>query len=135
MFVSFFLASSNVMAEDKPEITGDFYLQINIPSERTKAQVQSAIERAFNGRRWIITKKTDAMVIGELNHRGYEAKLTVVYSPTEIKFYDDSYKLRKNKKTNTYSNDPGYKKVKSAPEGWLRNLEKDIKRFLNVPLK
>lgn len=135
LFLSLFLSTSILQAEKEAEVKGYLYLQINLPAGRTEAQVQAAIERAFNGRRWIVTEKTSDKVIGELNHRGYEARLTVVYNASEIKFYDDSYKLRKGKKTNTYSNDQTYKRVKSSPDGWLRNLEKDIKRFLNVPLK
>jgi hypothetical protein len=83
---------------------------------------QKAILKAAVGRRWKIKEKTVGKVVIQLVHRGYDSKLTFLYSKNEVKVFSDSWTIKKS----------GAKK--KDPEGWIENLKKDLPVFMNRAL-
>lgn len=67
---------------------------IAIPDGLSMEGTQKAILKAAVGRRWEIKEKTVGKVVIQLVHRGYDSKLTFLYSKNEVKVFSDSWTIK-----------------------------------------
>ena len=121
------LATSNsaTQAADAPSNKPTNHVgTIAVPDGLSMEGTQKAILKAAVGRRWEIKEKTVGKVVIQLVHRGYDSKLTFLYSKNEVKVFSDSWTIKKS----------GAKKKKKDPEGWIENLKKDLPVFMNRAL-
>ncbi|HSH09927.1 MAG TPA: hypothetical protein VK995_06035 [Oceanipulchritudo sp.] len=95
---------------------------IAVPGVSTEA-VQDAIVRAASNRKWTVETLDDGTVQTKLVHRANESTLTFKVKNEKIEIYSVSYKI--DKKTQA-------RKGREEPEGWIRNLHKDILALLGL---
>ena len=93
---------------------------IALPSKLTAETTNKIILRAAIGRKWTVLKTTPNSVVIHLVHRGYDATLTFKHDAKRITIDSDSWLVSKS----------GVKKKRKDPEGWIENLEKDIKHLI-----
>ena len=86
--------------------------------------VRAAVKKALRGREWTITAESDGTVRAALTHRKFDATIAIVYTAQGMRFYSDSYAVKKDGK-----------RIKDVPMGWLKNLEKDVLRELGLSTK
>lgn len=96
---------------------------IVIPESVNSAATNRIIQRAALGREWTIVSKTPNSVVINLIHRGYNATLTFKHDSNHITVYSDSYQTLKRLGRETVR--------KTDPDGWISNLEKDIKTLIH----
>jgi hypothetical protein len=90
-------------------------------NRKDDGQVGTAIIRAAQNRGWEVSEEGDE-IVAELTHRGMESKLIFRYSAASVEIHSVSYKLKKS----------GERSKRAEPEGWIRNLHKDILRNLGL---
>ncbi len=96
-------------------------LTVEVPAGMSSADVQKAMGATFAGRQWTVTDTTGDSMTAILNHRGYQAKATMVRSGNTIRILSESKML--DSKTDEY--------VPAVPLGWLQNLQKDLRKRLS----
>jgi hypothetical protein len=104
------------------ESLGEPFASMSIPPEIDRAGAMNACVKAALGRKWDIVTKQDGVLKINLKQRGWDATVYFVVKDSVVELYSDSYVV--NKKT-------GERKKKKDPEGWLRNLEKDVNVFMD----
>lgn len=85
--------------------------------------VKEAIVRAATNRKWAVETLKDGTVQTKLVHRANDSTLTFKVKDGKIEIYSVSYKI--DKKTQV-------RKEREEPEGWIRNLHKDILALLGL---
>ena len=98
---------------------------VPITGDYTPAQIQKAITKALINRGWQVTARKSGEVLSTLFIRRHMAKIRIIYDADAVRLeYVDSFNL-------------GYRKhERKGPlihrnyNNWIRNLEKDIQRFL-----
>ncbi len=103
---------------------GDLFSTIELGKEIESGVLQRAVIKAAIARRWNIVSKSDERIQLHLLHRGYDATLTLVLQPSTILIHSDSYATNKQ----------GGRKNRKHPVGWIENLQKDIKVFIDREL-
>ena len=88
----------------------------------SEGEIQSAILQATRNRGWEVTDLGSDGILAELVHRSHESKLTFEYGDGWIKIYSLSYKIDKDSQNRI---------ERDEPEGWIRNLHKDILEILD----
>lgn len=115
-------ANPKVAAPIKEESLGQPYASVKIPPGLDQAAAMKACVNSALGRKWgIVTKQDDILEIN-LKQKGWDATAYFVVKDDVVVLYSDSYVV--DKKT-------GEKKKKKDPDGWLRNLEKDVRVFMD----
>ena len=84
---------------------------------KEESEVKNAIWKSATKRSWTVDATDSGDIEAKLKHRGSESTLTFKVADETVKIYSVSYKI--NKKT-------GERITRSEPEGWIRNLHKDI---------
>jgi len=92
-------------------------LTVSIPSHLTPKQIEEAMVRTLVGREWHVESQSPQEVVGTLNHSSYQARATLKVENGVIKILNES----------TYKGKP------AVPEGWLENLQLDLKKHLGQP--
>ena len=92
-------------------------LTVSIPSQLTSKQIEEAMVRTLVGREWHVESQSPQEVVGTLNHSSYQARATLKVENGVIKILNES----------TYKGKP------AVPEGWLENLQLDLKKHLGQP--
>ena len=92
-------------------------LTVSIPSQLTPQQIEEAMIRTLIGREWQVERHSPEEVVGTLNHSSYQAKVILKVDNGIIKILNES----------TYKGKP------AVPEGWLENLQLDLKKHLGQP--
>lgn len=96
-------------------------LTVAVPAGKPADQVQAAMVKAFEGRGWTIVSSTPDEVVGQLlDHRGFNATATLVRSGDMIRILSDA----------TYYVQQRDEYQPAVPKGWLENLQKDLKVYL-----
>lgn len=104
------------------ESLGQPFATVKIPPPLDQAEVMKACVKTALGRKWGIMTKQDDVLEVNLKQKGWDATAYFVIRDDVVVLYSDSYVV--DKKT-------GEKKKKKDPQGWLRNLEKDVKVFMD----
>jgi hypothetical protein len=105
-----------------PEELGQQVGTIAVPAGISKTEVKDAIIAALSGRQWGVKSANDERVVGYLKHRSNEAKVTFVYSATNIEMYCVGWQISKR---------TGIREKPELPKGWLNNLRNDLTKHFN----
>ncbi|MDX2109674.1 MAG: hypothetical protein SFY80_05465 [Verrucomicrobiota bacterium] len=130
LIISLALAGTVLEAKDDNTPPGTLAMITTLPVRFSSEQVGKALEAAFNGRKWTIVESKEGVVQATLEHRGIDSRVTAVFTAGKIKYYSDTgkskqvYDSRINKTVTVVT--------PLTPYGWLRNIEKDVKRQLGV---
>jgi hypothetical protein len=89
-------------------------LTVSIPSQLSSQQIEEAMVRTLVGREWHVERQSPQEVVGTLNRRSYQAKVVLKVDNSVIKILSES----------------SYKSKPAVPEGWLENLQLDLKKHL-----
>ena len=101
--------------------TGDNLVStMAIPPDMTLDQISEVVASTAVRRKWEIRDIQEGSVKLQLIHRGFEANLLVSFDTEELRIYSDSWKIRSS----------GRRIKRKDPEGWIANLEKDLRVFL-----
>lgn len=82
-----------------------------------------AVYRSAIGRKWKTDKLDNGDIQTKLTHRGYESTLIFKFKEPYIEVWSLSYKVDKKNLA---------RKERKEPEGWIRNLHKDILSLLGL---
>jgi len=131
IFLSVILAIAGCQTSTVPEINDVSYAS-SLSDERVLVQsfnidgvseeeIQDAILQAARSRGWEVTDPGEDGIVTELTHRDFESTLTFEYGSGWVKIYSLSYKI---------DEDTLQRIERDEPEGWIRNLHKDILEIL-----
>jgi hypothetical protein len=84
---------------------------------------RDAVERAARNREWSVERLNNGDVQTKLVHRSNDATLTFKFKDGSIEVWSVSYKIDKRTKV---------RKEREEPEGWIRNLHKDVLALLGL---
>jgi hypothetical protein len=98
---------------------------IPVPGISVEA-AKDAVTRAAMVRKWTVETLDNGDIQTNLVHRSSDSTLTFKFKTGEIEVWSVSYKI--NKKTKA-------RKSRDEPEGWIRNLHKDILDLLGLLTK
>ena len=85
--------------------------------------VKDAIIRAATVRGWEVNDLGDLKIQTKLVHRSADSTLIFEYGDSRVNIYSVSYKINKNSQVRI---------ERAEPEGWIRNLHKDILENLGL---
>lgn len=85
--------------------------------------VKDAITRAASIRQWDVTQLDDGRIQASLVHRTTDSTLWFTVENGQVKIHSVSYEVDKNTLE---------RKKRAEPEGWIRNLHKDILELLGL---
>ena len=86
-------------------------------------ELKEAIIRATTKRGWEVTDMAEDGVLARLVHRQHDSTLTFEPADGRVEVYSVSYEI--DKKT-------GEREIRGEPEGWIRNLHKDILTYVGA---
>jgi hypothetical protein len=89
---------------------------VNIPPSLTPKEVQDVMVMTLQGRQWAVVEQSPQAVVGKLDHRSFQAKVTLKADGGVVKILSDSYYKSQDGKL-----EPG------VPTGWLKNLQADLR--------
>lgn len=116
-------ATRAVAADHGPESKGPLVFTIPVPAGRVSLkQVHDAVVRAAIGRDWNIVKDQDMRVVIHLLHRKMDATVTFEITKQDIRAYCVGYKVKSD----------GERVKPELPRGWLRYLQRDIRKLLDA---
>ncbi len=95
-------------------------LTVAIPAGLSGEQIESVMKETLTGRGWQVEKASPQQADGTLNHRSFNAKVSLVASDGLIRILTDSRYVGEN----ADGAQPG------VPMGWLDNLQKDLTKRL-----
>jgi hypothetical protein len=84
---------------------------------------KNAVERAALKRGWEVKSLKNGDIETELVHRTFESTLTFKFSEDAIEVWSVSYNINKNTLD---------RRKRDEPEGWIRNLHKDVLDLLGL---
>lgn len=113
------LLVTNLHAEEPLEPKGEHIETVEFSDDADQEIIGKAVVKAALGRKWNIDEKEDGILKISLNHRGYESTLYLVYDDHKVDIYSDSWTINKK----------GERKKEKHPDGWIKNLAKDIRVF------
>ncbi len=91
-------------------------LSVTIPSDASAEFVEKSMVRALVGRQWTIQSHTKEKVVGELAHRSWYAKVSLLSDGSVIRIMSHA------RQTNISTG----KVTPAVPLGWLKNIQKDL---------
>lgn len=118
-FVS--LVFQNAFADEKIEPQGQLVETVTLSDEATEEIVAKAVVQAALGRKWNIEGKDEGILKISLKQRGYDSTLFLVYNAKKVDIYSDSWAVNKK----------GERKKEKHPDGWIANIAKDIRVFVD----
>lgn len=89
---------------------------VNIPVTLTPKEVQEVMVTTLQGRQWAVVEQSPQAVVGKLDHRSFQAKVTLKAESGMVKILSDSY----------YKSEDGQREP-GVPLGWLKNLQADLR--------
>jgi hypothetical protein len=90
--------------------------------QSSAAVVEQAIIKAATKRGWTISMPEQGVVQAKLMHRKHDSTLQFKYDARSIRIYSQSYRV------DTY----GKRLRRDEPDGWIRNLHRDILQMLGL---
>ena len=90
---------------------------------KSEQEVRKAIIRAATVREWDVEELDDGRIQAKLVHRTSDSTLWFTTGNGQVKIHSLSYEM--DKKTQA-------RKERAEPEGWIRNLHKDILELLGL---
>ena len=87
---------------------------ITVPANLTLQEVQAALIKAADGRRWTLVSRDDESVLIRLDQGDWSARVAMIYSTKEVRLFSNSTKKGKPK----------------LPENWLKYLKEDATRIM-----
>lgn len=114
------IAATEVAATEDP---GQPYGIVLVPAGHSLAEVKAAVVNALVARQWVIKSETGDRVVANINHRGDDATLTVVFSTAEVSLFCAGWHL--NKKTGAHD------KLEHVA-GWTVSIRKDLAKALRT---
>lgn len=99
---------------------------IPVPAGVAAADVSKAIKAGIVRRGWIVTKDENGQIDATLNIRSHTAKVVIPYNSKEVAIrYVDSTQL-------DYSEKKGKRYIHGNYVKWIRNMQADIQRELQM---
>ena len=98
-------------------------VQIFSVAGKSEQEVRKAIIRAATVREWDVEELADGRIQAKLAHRTNDSTLWFTTGGGQVKIHSLSYEI--DKKTQA-------RKERAEPEGWIRNLHKDILELLGL---
>ena len=95
-------------------------LTVAIPEGLSEEQVESVMKQTLTARGWQVTQASPQQTDGALQHRSFDAKVSLMADDGVIRILSDSQHI---------SGDTGDKQP-GVPRGWLDNLQKDLNKRL-----
>ena len=95
-------------------------LSVTIPTYASAEFVETSMVRALVGRQWTIQSHTKEKVVGELAHRSWYAKVSLLSDGSVIRIMSNA------RQTNISTG----KVTPAVPLGWLKNIQKDLRAEL-----
>ena len=95
-------------------------MTVTIPSNLSPQEVEQTMVLTLKGRQWTVLQQSPQAVVGQLNHRQFQAKTTLKVDGDVIRILSDSY----------YKGDESTKLEPGVPKGWLKNLQADLRTRL-----
>lgn len=105
------------------EDIGYYYGTVMVPEGLSGKEVQTAILRTLIEREWGVQKKSPGEVVGYLKHRSNEATVTLTYDDMKVDIHCVGWAI--NKRT-------GERRRPEQPMGWLKNIQTDLTKNLNL---
>jgi hypothetical protein len=100
----------------------DHPLSVTIPSDASAEFVEKSMVRALERRKWTIQSHTKEKVVGELAHRSWYAKVSLLSDGSVIRIMSNA------RQTNVSTG----KVSPAVPLGWLKNIQKDLRAELST---
>lgn len=97
-------------------------LIIDFPKPFPVREVRGAVLASLEGREWEVGRTTETSVRASLIHRGFESNIQIEIESSRMVIYSDSWRIDRQ----------GERLNPEHPDGWLRNIEHDVRRFLGV---
>lgn len=97
-------------------------LIVEFPNPFPVSEVHRAVVDSLTDRRWQLGQITDTSVRASLVHRGFESNIHVEVKSSGIEIYSDSWRIDRQ----------GERLNPEHPDGWLRNIERDVRRSLGL---
>jgi len=91
-------------------------LTVRIPGETPPGDVSRAMETTLLGRKWQVKSISPDKAVGYLNHRGFDATVTLVSDGSIITILNEA----------TYTDPQNGLERPGVPMGWLLNIQKDL---------
>jgi len=88
----------------------------NIPPTLTPKEGQDVMVMTLQGRQWAVVEQSPQAVVGKLDHRSFQAKVTLKAESGIVTILSDSYYTSADRQR-----EPG------VPLGWLKNLQADLR--------
>lgn len=104
--------------EDIGEPAGTIF----VPAGLSLEDVRSVITLSLAQREWTVKERFDNRVVGVLVHRGRDARLTLNFDTEKVDLYCVGWRLNRS----------GERVRPEQPEGWIKNITKDITERLNL---
>ena len=84
---------------------------------------RDAVTRAAMGRQWAVETLDNGDIQAKLVHRTFDSTLTFKVNAGKVHVWSVSYRISKKTQARRY---------RDEPEGWIRNLHKDILDLLGL---
>jgi len=98
-------------------------LRVQIPDNMTQEQLQNIMNSVLKNRKWLVTESATNETVGALNHRGFNAKVTLKVDNGFINIMSDATYVKPET-----DDEP----QPAIPMGWLKNIQSDLNIRLNV---
>ncbi len=95
-------------------------LTVSIPDGLSDEQIESVMKQTLVARGWKLGQTSPQQTDGALQHRSFNAKVSLVASEGVIRILSDSQ----------YISEDGGGPQPGVPKGWLANLQKDLTKPL-----
>lgn len=86
------------------------------------AKIHAALLASLRDRGWTLVSTTETGAKARLIHRGFESNILVEVSRTGFTVYSDSWRIDRE----------GNRLNPEHPDGWLRNIEHDVRRSVGA---
>lgn len=107
---------ASAAAPDEPVLISEF------PESFPVSKVRDAVLKSVRERGWTVGQTTGTSVRASLVHRGFESNIHVEAAGSRITIYSDSWRVDRQ----------GERLNPEHPDGWLRNIERDVRRSLGL---
>ena len=112
--IAVFLAFGVTANAAQPQNFGTPVGSLPVPGNLTAKEVQAALIKAADGRKWTLVSRDDESVIVRLDQGHWSARVAMLYNTREVQLFSNSTRKGKPK----------------IPENWLKFLKEDATRIL-----
>lgn len=98
----------------QPQNLGTPVGSIPVPGNLTTKEVQEALIKAADGRKWTLVSRDDESVVVRLDQGHWSARVAMLYTAREVQLFSNSTRKGKPK----------------IPENWLKFLKEDATRIM-----